>query len=244
MRLGRAFLRRGVPPQYRKYDLGFLRWLAQHGKQPDYLDRDRSRGDSQAARSWRALRPGHLPRPHRIRDRGTRSTSSSAIRDLGGNLAFLSANNFFWKVAPQGTLSRAPGNGATSAVPNRALHRRAVPRERRRPDPATRSSSAPPTTVPWLFAGTGLANGAVFGQELGGYGIEIDATTPASPPGTTVLAEIPDLFGPGLHGADDVLRDAGRRAGVRSAARSTSAAQLAAGCLRMLENLWARLAAP
>ncbi len=34
---GRAFLRRGVPPQYRKYDLGFLRWLAQRGKQPDYL---------------------------------------------------------------------------------------------------------------------------------------------------------------------------------------------------------------
>ena len=34
---GGAFLRRGVPPQYRKYDLGFLRWLAQRGKQPDYL---------------------------------------------------------------------------------------------------------------------------------------------------------------------------------------------------------------
>jgi hypothetical protein len=27
VRLGRAFWRRGVPPQYRKYDLAFLRWL-------------------------------------------------------------------------------------------------------------------------------------------------------------------------------------------------------------------------
>ena len=33
---------------------------------------------------------------------------------------------------------------------------------------------------------------------VGGYGIEIDATTQDSPPGTVVLAEIPDVLGPGL----------------------------------------------
>ena len=53
-------------------------------------------------------------------------------------------------------------------------------------------------TAPWLLAGTGLGDGSTFGQELGGYGIEIDQTTPFTPPGTIVLAEIPDLFGPGL----------------------------------------------
>ena len=45
----------------------------------------------------------------------------------------------------------------------------------------------------WAFAGTGLQNGSTFGL----YGIEIDARSPHSPPRTQVLANIPDLFGPG-----------------------------------------------
>jgi hypothetical protein len=49
------------------------------------------------------------------------------------------------------------------------------------------------TKAPWLFAGTGLTDGSTFGS----YGIEIDATTSASPPGTIVLATIPNLLGPG-----------------------------------------------
>ena len=42
---------------------------------------------------------------------------------------------------------------------------------------------------PWIFAGTGLADGVAFGR----YGVEIDARSPASPPGTVVLARIPSL---------------------------------------------------
>ena len=45
--------------------------------------------------------------------------------------------------------------------------------------------------APWAFAGTGLGNGAQFGM----YGIEIDARSPASPPGTQVLATIPTCSG-------------------------------------------------
>lgn len=52
--------------------------------------------------------------------------------------------------------------------------------------------------APWLFAGTGLTTGSAIGEEVGGFGIEIDATTPESPPGTMILARIPDLFGPGV----------------------------------------------
>src|SRR5207244_13339936 len=47
--------------------------------------------------------------------------------------------------------------------------------------------------APWAFAGTGLADGNLFGR----YGIEIDARTAASPRGIKVLARIPDLLGPG-----------------------------------------------
>ena len=45
--------------------------------------------------------------------------------------------------------------------------------------------------VPWLFARTGLRDGSLI---PGYYGIEIDGTTPASPPGTTVVATIPNIF--------------------------------------------------
>ena len=37
--------------------------------------------------------------------------------------------------------------------------------------------------APWLFDGTGLSTGSTFGETVGGYGIEIDATTVDSPPG-------------------------------------------------------------
>jgi hypothetical protein len=47
--------------------------------------------------------------------------------------------------------------------------------------------------APWLFRGTKLRNGDTFGV----YGIEIDARTTSSPPGTRVLAHIPGIFGAG-----------------------------------------------
>jgi hypothetical protein len=46
--------------------------------------------------------------------------------------------------------------------------------------------------APWLFRGTGLRDGDSFGN----YGIEISQRTKDSPPGTQVLARIPNQFGP------------------------------------------------
>ena len=46
----------------------------------------------------------------------------------------------------------------------------------------------------WIFAGSGLKPGDAFGSGS----IEIDQTSAASPRGTQVLAEIPNLFGPGF----------------------------------------------
>ena len=60
------------------------------------------------------------------------------------------------------------------------------------------SPSQNSAAAPWLWDGTGLVDGSTFGQFVGGYGIEIDATAPQSPPGTLVVAQIPDLFGPGM----------------------------------------------
>ena len=118
-------------------------------------------------------------------------------RDLGGNLIFLSANNFFWQVVENGRRDHARQAVARARAARGGADRRAVPRQRRRraPGPVRRARSA---AAPWLWQGTGLACGSTFGEAVGGYGIEIDHATPDSPPGTIVLAEIPDLFGPGL----------------------------------------------
>ena len=62
----------------------------------------------------------------------------------------------------------------------------------------------------WLFAGTGSG----VGQPFSNAGIEIDHTTSSSPPGTQVIAEVPDLLGPWLDGTDDLLRDGPGREGL------------------------------
>jgi hypothetical protein len=98
--------------------------------------------------------------------------------------------------------------------------------------------------APWLFAGTGLTDGSTFGQELGGYGIEIDQATPSSPPGTILLADIPDVFGPGLT-AQMTYYETPQGAKVFAAgAIDFGGSSTLPAVSRMLSNLWARLAQP
>src|SRR5439155_27017845 len=112
-------------------------------------------------------------------------------RDLGGNLAFLAANNFFWQVRRDGDaltkvgLSRALGRPEAALVGVRYVGSN---------HGATQAPFVVAPTAPdWLLAGTGLAPGATFGR----YGIEVDARTPDTPPGTQLVATIPDAVGPG-----------------------------------------------
>src|SRR5713101_3075587 len=114
-------------------------------------------------------------------------------RDLGGNLAFLSANNIFYKVVKDGDRMDGRWRWRDLGRPEAALvgaqyvdwNHNEYPN---RPFIATGVEQAP-----WLFSGTKLRNGDTFGV----YGIEIDARTSDSPPGTRVLAHIPGVFGPG-----------------------------------------------
>jgi hypothetical protein len=194
--LRRPYLLRGVPPRFRRYDYPFLRWLEQTRRDPDFLTDD----DLDALPSGDELRraydlvvfPGH-----------TEYVSQHAYdvveryRDLGGRLILLSANNFFWKVERSGNAILRIAQWRTLARPESRL----LGVQYRANDDGTRQAPFTITDVdaaPWLFAGTGLANGSLLGGEVGGFGIEIDSTTPESPPGTRVLARIPDLFGPGL----------------------------------------------
>ncbi len=242
VRLGRAFLRRGAPPQYRKYDLGFLRWLAQRGKQPDYLTETDlevlDSGDTLARFYDLIVFGGHTEYvTTKEMDLITR------YRDLGGNLAFLSANNFFWQVRRQGNTLRRTRKWRDLGRPESALigvQYRANDDGRTQRPFVVRAAD----TAPWLFAGTDLSNGAFFGQELGGYGIEIDAITPTSPPGTLVLAEVPDLYGPGFT-AQMTYYETPQGARVFAAGViDFGGTALIPTVSRLLDNLWLRLTVP
>jgi len=240
--LGRAFTRRGVPPQWRKYDVGFLRWLHGAGKQPEFLtesDLERIRTAEELIRRYDfVIFPGHTEYVTRHEFDLIRN-----FRDLGGNLAFLSANNFFWEVRREGRVLRRTRLWRNQGRPESAVlgvQYRANDDGRIQRPFVVRSIA----TAPWLWEGTGLGDGSIFGESLGGYGIEIDATTPATPPGTIVLAEIPDLYGPGLTAQMTYYE-------TPQGARVFAAGALDFGgtatlwpVRRMLENLWQRLAQP
>src|SRR5919204_1956162 len=99
--LRRPFLDFGVPFRFRDWDLTVVSWLSTTGKAVDYLSDDDlahfSNGDELARRYDLVVFPGH-------EEYVTQHAYDvvARYRNLGGNLLFLSANNFFWKVVRHG----------------------------------------------------------------------------------------------------------------------------------------------
>lgn len=235
--LTRPHLNRGVPFRFRSYDLAFIRWLHQRGKKVDFYSDD----DLESFPVGEALRaaydlvvfPGHeeYVTAH-VYDLVER------YRDLGGNLLFLSANNFFRQVKRESETLEVVGLWRELGRPEAAL----CGTQYRASDRGTRQAPFVVTgadTAPWLFEGTGLANGSTFGK----YGIEVDSTTGSSPPGTQVLARIPDLLGPGRT-AEMTYYETPAGARVFSAGALNFGGQILLWpeTVQLLENIWARLA--
>jgi hypothetical protein len=237
MRLGRPYLNNGVPNHFRRYDLHFLIWAATHGLRADYLtdtDLERVGSGARLARLYDfVVFPGHheyvTEREYDIvRD----------YRDRGGNLAWLSANNFFWKVVRHGPELERVAQWRTLGRPEASLigvqYRGNDEGQRRGP------MQRVPGAAPWLFVGTPLAHGAAWGR----FGIEIDHTAPSSPRGTTVVASIPDLYGPGFTAQMTYYETAaGAKVFAAGAFSLADAAQKKIGA-RLLENLFAHLEVP
>src|SRR5207248_1272385 len=92
----------------------------------------------------------------------------------------------------------------------------------------------------WLFAGTDLHTGSSFANA----GIEIDSTTSTSPRNVQVVAEIPNLFGPGFT-ATMTYYETPRGAKVFAAGAFTLAGSAAQPQVAtVLANLWNHLAQP
>jgi len=236
VRLGRAFLNRGVPPHYKYYDEPFLRWLQKSGKQVDYLsDAELNRVGSgrELARDYSLIVfPGH----HEYVTKHEYDVVTE-FRNRGGNLMFLSANNFFWQVRIHGDVMTKTLRWRELGRPEAALigiQYRANDRGTHRGRWQVRDAEA----APWLFAGTDLGDGSLFSSA----GIEIDARAPSSPPQTKIVAVIPNIFGPGISANMSYYET---RAGARvfaDGAFSFAAAIWQPPVRKMAENLWARLA--
>jgi hypothetical protein len=237
-RLARPFLNRGVPYNFRRYDLPFLHWLAWTGRGADVLsdaDLDGASGDELADAYRLIVFPGHheYVTEHEY-------DAIERFRDRGGNLAFLSANNFFWRTVRDGeTIERTRQWRDLDRPESRLIgvDYRGNDRGTHRAPWIVRDARA----APWLFEGTGLADGDTFGSG----GIEIDHTSPSSPAGVHVLAEIPDLFGPGFT-AQLTYYELPRGAKVFAAGAFNFTRELETDPVadRLVGNLWKHLARP
>ena len=236
--LGRPFLDFGVPFRFHDWDLEFVAWLNRTGKSVDFLSDDDldgvASGDELAKRYDLVVFPGH--------EEYVTSHAYDVIqryRDDGGNLAFLAANNLYRRVDRVGhTLVRRATWRALGRPESSIVGVQYVGSDQGQRQAGYVVTGA--ADAPWAFAGTGLADGNLFGR----YGIEIDARTAASPRGIKVLARIPDLLGPG-RSAEMTYYETSDGARVFAAGALNFAASLGQPAVdRLLANVWTRLSVP
>jgi hypothetical protein len=234
-RLSRPFLNRGVPPHYKYYDVNFLHWAYAMHHDADYIsDADlRSTTGAQLRKAYElVIFEGH----HEYVTQHEYDAVES-YRNLGGNLMFLSANNFFWKITiDRGVMTRVAkwrdlGRPEAGLIGVQYFHNDMG--EHRGPW-IVRNAAA---RLPWLLNETGLEVGAAFGSG----GIEADDVTSDSPKNVIVVAAIPNLYGDGRD-ADMTYYETYAGAKVFAAGAFTLAGSVWQGHVReLVSNLWERL---
>lgn len=233
VRLGRAHLDRGVPYGFR-FHLGFLNWLEWTGRKADYL----SQWDLEHVESPAALAEAYdliVFAGHHEYVTTREYDVVEGYRDLGGNLMFLSANNFFWRVERLRDVIVKASRWRDLGRPEAALVGVQYVGHQRSPRGPWIVRKTP---ARWIFAGTRLHLGSPFSRG----GVEIDQVTSASPPAVRVVADIPNLFGPGMSAQMTYYETrAGARVFAAGAFHLTRAVTSDPVVWRMLENLWARL---
>jgi N,N-dimethylformamidase beta subunit-like, C-terminal len=234
-RLGRPFLDRGTPPHFKYYEIPFLRWLNRSHPDVDIIS------DAELkATSGRALEKAYSLLIFSGHHEYVTTHEYDAVMDFrnrGGNLMFLSANNFYWKIVIRDRVMTRIVKWRDIGRPEAALlgvqyfhnddgeHRgNWIVRNARR--------------FAWLLKGTGLTNGG----SISNGGIEADRMAPASPRSTAVVAEIPNLYG---HGMTAQMTYYETKAGAKVFA---AGAFTLAGAIRqprvqeLIDNLWVRMA--
>ena len=232
--LYRPYTDRGVPRTYRDREQPFLRWLIHKERDVDYLaqtDLARTNGRTLAAAYDLLIFSGHH---EYVTEREYDAVEQ--FRNRGGNLMFLSANNFFWKVVIRRGVMHKIRQWRDLGRPEAALIGvQYIGNNRKFGRYVVRGGR----TAPWLFDGTGLRNGSRFSKA----GIEIDKTNASSPAGTKVVAEIPNLFGPGWT-AQMTYYQKGRAKVFAAGAFSFASSVWWPQNELLMENLWKQFARP
>jgi hypothetical protein len=235
--LSRPYVDGGVPPHYTGYDSGFMRWLVVNHHATDFLtddDLDRIGSGASLARAYDlVVFSGHeeYVTEHEF-------DVVQRYRDLGGNLAFLSANNFFYKVVKHGDRMngrwrwRDLGRPEASLVGSQYVDWNHA-RYANEPYVAADVEHAS-----WLFKGTGLHDGTSFGK----YGIEVDAKNAASPPDTRVLAQIHGIFGPDVSAQMTYYSTAAGAKVFAAGVMNFGGSALWPVVATMMQNIWTSLA--
>jgi hypothetical protein len=224
----------GLPEQFWRFDLGFLRWYWQSGYRADFVSDD----DLQHLNSVDQLHRYRL-----IVFAGHEEYVSYHVYDLieryrnaGGNLAFLSANNFFYAVRPGHDTIWGRMRWRDVGRPEARLVGEEYDGWNLGKYPNLPYRIADTAAAPWLFAGTNLHDGSLLGH----YGIEIDEPSNASPRGARVLAVIHDAFGPG-HSANMTIYTRGRSTVFDAGALNFGASAHWPAVSRLMSNLWSHL---
>jgi hypothetical protein len=234
VRLDRPFMARGVPPHFVTYDLPFLEWLEATGKHADFLtdgDLGAVTGDRLARAYDLVAFPGH--------DEYVTAREYAAVtayRNLGGHLMFLSADDFYWRVAQRGAAITRLQPWRSVGRPEAGLIGIGLFRNNRGAEVGA-WKVVDRKRWPWMFEGMRLLSGSRFGSG----GIEIDHTGPGTPRNITVVAEIPDLIGPGGT-AQMTYYETPAGAEVFAAGAFTLAGSRDPLSRRLLENVWQHLA--
>jgi hypothetical protein len=236
--LSRPYIQGGAPPKWRMYDVPFLHWLYRTGKQVDFISDD----DLERFQSAQAL--AHLYDLVVFPFHEEYVTSHvydliSGYRNLGGNLMFLSATNFLWKIERNGNLITRIAEWRTLGRPESSLvgvqYRANDEGRHRGPYQLT-----PYGQQSWQLAGT--ADEAL--AKWPWLGIEFDMTTSVSPPGTELLAEVdPRMPNPTIRGDMTYYEQGNAKVFAAGTLNFTSALRYAP-YQQLLQNLWQRLATP
>jgi len=239
--LGRPFAGDGKPPHYRTQERGFLRFLVHTGKKADYLS-DEDLESFQSGDQLAGLYDLIIFSGHEEYVTGHIYDLIQRYRDLGGNLAFLSADNFFRRVDLSHGHLWLINLWRNLGRPEAALVGDAYRGNDRgghvAPYVVTNAEAAP-----WLFQGLPVGDGAPLGAAR--YGIEFDMPTADSPPGTTVLAEVdpPGLANGAIRG-DMTYYETSAGAKVFAAGTLGFGGSDNAVASILFENLWDHLTVP
>jgi hypothetical protein len=230
--LSRPFLNRGVPPHYKYYDHKFIAWVNLTRDGADYLS-DADLNGASGAKLRKAYQLLVFEGHHEYVTEHEYDAVTN-YRDRGGNLLFLSANNFFWKITISHNVMTRVAKWRDLGRPEAAL----IGVEYYHNDMGEHRGSwvvrKAAKKLPWLIDGTGLR----VGMQFSSGGIEADDVTSDSPKNVRVIAAIPNLYGDGRN-ADMTYYETPAGAKVFAAGAFSIAGSVWQGHVRQLvTNLW------